>query len=126
MSLDTDDVKIVDATLDGKPVFWSVGLSEKSRRELEAKGVLSVLPTVSAEAYSKSDKELVWTSFFNPKNMPGFVPKEMIKEIMAGTISAVSGSVTCSGTLDVRSYDQAAELEKAVHAYAKAVRHRAR
>lgn len=124
MPLDTKDVKIVNATLDGKQVFWAAGLSAKSRRELEAKGGFSLPPTISAEALSKSNKEWEWIAFVNPDNMPGFIPREMVRPTMAGTITTVSGFTTYGP--DIKVEDATSDLAKAIEAYAKAVRQRTR
>ena len=123
--LDNPDIKIVSATLDGKPVFWGVGLSGKSRRELAAKGGLSP-EYVGGEGTYRSDKELEWIALVNPTNLPGFISKNMIDTMLAGTMSAVSGEMITASmrTIDINTDRQALGLMKAVEAYAHAVRNR--
>jgi hypothetical protein len=85
--LDSPDIKIVEASYKNKPIFFAIGTSTERDRRITAGGDIT-----GAKGEYQAQKRLKWHLIYNPENMPGFIPIERFKSLMAGITAAVSGS----------------------------------
>lgn len=91
MILDNPDIKIVEARYDNVPFFFGVGKSVQ--REKKVAGEVDVSKLGGKGEY-QTQKNLEWQIYMNPGALPkGFMPEEKLRDWMAGTVSAVSGSM---------------------------------
>lgn len=88
MPIDKDEVKIVEARYNGKPLLFGVGIAEKREINVAGKGGSE---GIGAE-YQKQ-KDFKWDIAINPAALPdGFMHMDKFKEWAASTVSVVSGS----------------------------------
>lgn len=88
--LDNPDVKVVEARYKKKPFFIGVGISQQR----DVKGVGEV-GSKGLKGEYRTQKDLMWHLLYNPNVLPnGFMPMEKLKDWMASTVSAVSGSMS--------------------------------
>ena len=89
MPLDKPEVKMIEARYNEKPFLVAFGLAKQ--RDVKGAG------GVGAEGVKgeyESQKELDWQVLYNLKSLPeGFIPKEKLKDWMAGTVAVTSGSI---------------------------------
>lgn len=89
MPLDKPEAQIVEASYKENPFFIGIGLAKK--RDVKGAGGVG---TQGVKGEYASQKDLDWRIWYNPNALPnGFMPEEKLKDWMAGTVSAVSGSV---------------------------------
>jgi hypothetical protein len=89
MPIDNPDVKVVTASFNERPFFIGIGTS--TQREVKGSGQAGLTEGMKGEY--KSQKYLEWELFYNPKVLPDFMPMEKVKNWMASTVAATSGSI---------------------------------
>jgi hypothetical protein len=85
--VDNPDIKVVEAKYDSKPVLLAIGTSKQRELKISGKGNAEGL-----RGKYQTQKDLKWEILYNPKALPGFIPIEKAKDLMAGTIAVTSGS----------------------------------
>ena len=87
--LDTDEVKIVEAQYGDKPIFIGFGVAKKQSKGAKAEGSLMPLSVGGSQQY---EREYDWRLFYNPNNMPGFLPTDKVESLVSGAVALTSGS----------------------------------
>lgn len=87
--LDTDDVKIVEARYDDKPIFVGIGIAKKQAKGIKAGG--SLIPPSAGGAH-EYEREYEWKLYCNPNNMPGFLPMDKVETLASSAVAITSGS----------------------------------
>lgn len=89
MPLDKPEAKMVEARFNEKPFIVAFGVAKK--RDVKGAGGVG---TDGIKGEIQSQKDLDWRVLYNLKALPeGFMPQERLKDWVASTVSAVSGSI---------------------------------
>lgn len=90
--LDKEGVKIVEAQYKDKPIFFGCGTAKKQAKEIKGEGGLA--PPLVKGGYQYGG-EYDWALFFNPNNMPGFLPMDDFRAL-ATTSTTLASGVECA------------------------------
>jgi len=88
--LDSDEIKVVEAEYRRKPIFFGVGTAKGKEKGIE--GEVSV-STVSGRGAYESRTHYDWKLYYNPSNLPGFLPMESLTYLATNATTTVSGSI---------------------------------
>jgi hypothetical protein len=85
--IDLPDIKVVEASLNKKPILFAVGILP--RRETVASDKAS-----AAAIEEKHETGFKWKIFYDSTALPDFIPIEKAKDFMAGTVAVSSSSAS--------------------------------
>jgi hypothetical protein len=90
--IDVPDIKVVEASFNGKPVLLAVGTSQQPETASSGGG----------------EKGLEWKIFYDRSILPAFIPKGKSMDFLAGTVAVSSGSASVydAGTKYIASGDR--------------------
>jgi hypothetical protein len=105
--LDKPEAKVLEAKLDGKPIYWTVGTAKKSGKMSGAH--TKILPP-AIKARLDRGVEWQWKAYINYNNMPGWVPEDQIKYMTSSTMTTASGYIVDAKKLPLLSLFEASPV----------------